>query len=148
MKHILLLGFVASIATVNLSFAANSNDNNCGSLGVTISNLGSNTCTLVNDRLIHGYYTYTSSVPYMIPPGTSAGPIILEQSIFGPELELTYTCGEFKIITISSRQNYCFMSAGNVEGMVKYKQNMSVSFQSFNGSWLWSQRGNINWQIQ
>ena len=139
---ILLSGLVTGLAH------ADSDDNNCGKLSIMITNLTQSTCTLVSSNLRHGYYKYTSSVPIYIPANSSAGPIFLEQSIFGPDLELGYSCGDGKLISFASRQNVCFLAAGDVTGEVQYTRNAAADYQAINGSWFWSQHGSINWRLQ
>lgn len=146
MKKIIYISALLSSLATGFVHAENDN-NNCGSLNIMITNLTKEPCTLLSAYLYHGYYSYTSSVPAFIPPGTSAGPIFLEQGFFGPELELTYSCGPGSIVTFNSKQNYCFLSAGDVYGQVKYAQNTAADYQAVNGSWFWSQHGSINWML-
>lgn len=127
---------------------ADGDDNNCGKLSVMITNTTGSTCSLISSNLQHGYFKYTSSVPMYIPTNTTTTPIYLEQSMFGPELELSYSCGEDKVLTFTSKQNLCFLSAGDVTGQVSLAKNGSADYQAINGSWFWSQHGSINWHLQ
>jgi hypothetical protein len=147
MKKLVLLSCVFATLSAGLAHA-DADDNNCNKLNIMITNLSPNACTLINSTLRHGYFKYTSSVPMFLPAGTTTSPIILEQSVYGPELELTYACGENKLVTFVSKQNYCFLSAGDVYGDVTYKQNIDADYQATNGSWFWSQHGSINWAIR
>lgn len=141
LSTVLLSSFITGMAHAD-------DDNNCNKLSILITNSTGSTCTLINSYLRHGYYKYTSSVPMYIPANTTASPIFLEQGIFGPDLELSYSCGNGKLITFSSQQNLCFLSAGNVNGRVLYSQNTLADYQTLNGSWFWSQHGSINWRLQ
>lgn len=127
---------------------ADKNENHCGELNVSIANFTNSACTLISSNLKHGYYKYTSSVPTFIPAGTTASPIFLEQSLIGPELELTYACGEDKMIRFNSQQNLCFMASGDVNALVSLSRNAVVDYQIIRGSWLWSQHGTISWRLQ
>lgn len=146
MKKIILSVLLSSLICGMAN--ADGDDNNCGKLSILLTNLTQSTCTLVSSNLRHGYYKYTSSVPMYIPANTTAGPIFLEQSIFGPDLDLSYACGEDKLVTFSSKQNFCFLAAGDVSGQVQFSRNTSADYQSINGSWFWSQHGSINWRLQ
>ena len=147
MKKKLLSASVLLSITACLANAASDN-NKCGILNINITNLTNSACTLVNSNIKHGYYKYTSSVPTFIPAGSTASPIFLEQSLVGPELELTYSCGDDKLVTFSSKQNLCFMAAGDVYGRVLLARNTSVNYQATRGSWFLSQHGAISWQMQ
>ncbi len=125
-----------------------SQDATCGKLGIMIQNATGAPCTLLSANLKHGYLTYSTSIPTFIPPGSIAGPLILQQSVYGPEIELSYSCDSNKVVTFNSRQNFCAFSAGEVYGEQIYAQNASLTYQTVIGSWLWSQRGNITWQIE
>jgi len=147
MKKIIFSILISSLIS---GFAyAGDDDNNCGKLSVVVTNTTDSTCTLIKSNLRHGYFKYTSSIPMYIPRYTSTTPIYLEQSIFGPELELSYSCGENTILTFTSKQNLCFLSAGDVTGRVLMATNgSSADYQAINGSWFWSQHGSINWRLQ
>ncbi len=146
MKKIMLLTLLLSNFITGIVHA--DDVNNCGKLSILITNLTPSTCTLVNSYLRHGYYKYTSSVPMYIPANTTAGPVFIEQSIFGPDLELSYSCGDGKLITFSSQQNLCFLGAGDVYGRVLFSQNTSADYQAIIGSWFWEQHGVISWRLQ
>lgn len=147
MKRIVLMSIISSLFATNIGHA-DSDDYNCSKLHIMITNLTRGSCELVNPTLKHGFYTYSSSVPTFIPAGTTAGPLILEQSVVGPELELTYVCGEWGRVTFNSKQNFCFFSAGDVSGQILSAQNTAVDYLATNGNWLWSQPGSINWRIR
>lgn len=146
MKKIIYVSAVLSSLVTGLVYAGN-DDNDCGKLNIMITNLTKEPCTLLSAYLFHGYYSYISSVPAFIPPGISAGPIFLEQGLFGPELELTYSCGPNSVVTFTSKQNYCFLWAGDVYGEVERAQNTKADYQAANGSWFWGQHGSINWVL-
>ena len=147
MKKIIYITALLSSLATGMGYAGN-DDNNCGNLNIMITNLTGEPCTLLSNYLFHGYYSFTSSVPAFIPSGTIAGPVFLEQGFFGPELELTYSCGPNRLVTFNSKQNYCFLWAGEVYGEVKYTQNIGADYQAMNGNWFWSQHGNINWRLE
>ena len=146
-RIIMILSILSSFFAIDLAHADNY-DFNCSKLHIMISNQTRESCVLINSTLKHGFYRYSASVPAFIPAGTTAGPLVLEQSIFGPELELAYACGEYKRVTFNSKQNFCFYSAGDVYGEVLYAQNTAIDYLATNGSWLASRPGNIIWRIQ
>lgn len=121
---------------------------NCGKLNVLITNATNKLCSLQSQVLNHGFFMYTSSAPAFIPAGVTAHPFILTQSmIFGPDIDLTYRCGDDSFITIHSKQNYCFWSGGNITGSVLNANRLHASYSATTGSAFWNQHGSINWVI-
>jgi hypothetical protein len=147
MNKISMLMLIALTSFVSNSYAV-TETNGCGYLSIIITNATPVGCNLVSSNLKHGYYKYTSSVPTYIPPYSSASPLFLTQSIFGPELELSYACGQDQFVTFTSRQNLCILAAGEVSGEILAIKNMYVTFQATYGSWFWSENGSIIWRLQ
>lgn len=119
----------------------------CAYLNVEVINATSNTCTLVNQNLKHGAFDFFTTAPTYLPPNTG-GQIILGQTFYGPELDLTYSCGDDTEITFTSQQGYCGFSAGDVSGVIVNAKNMTAESQITTGSWWWAQPGTINWRLR
>ena len=123
-------------------------DNNCGKLSILITNTTNAECKLVKKQLNHGYFMYSSLVPGVISAHSTAQPFVLTQSVFGPDIDLTYQCGNASQITIHSQQDLCFLSAGNVDASVLGQKNMSAWSVPSEGSSLWNQHGSIHWAFE
>lgn len=121
--------------------------NNCGFLSLAISNNNPSACTLVRKELRHGNMSSGTLVPGLIPAGGTSYPFEIAQTFFGPDLILTYQCGEDREVTFESQQNMCLFVAGNITGMVHSAYNMSAAFASENGSYWWSSHGFISWTL-
>lgn len=145
-KQYLALLCLFSLSTSSV-YAEEPKENNCGNLQIVITNASSETCKLVSQNLRHGFFKYTSSVPMYLPANSSGAPIFLTQTVFGPELELTYTCGEGKSITLMSKQNVCFLMGGTVYGQTIDNHNMSAEYQAVDSSFFWSQHGTLHWYL-
>ncbi|WP_133129302.1 hypothetical protein [Legionella yabuuchiae] len=135
----------AILTTISLYSYAESN--NCENFNVLITNNTNHTCKLLRHSLNSGYYKYTSSVPAFIPANTTTYPITLTQGMMGPELILSYECGDRKIITLRSKQNLCFFHAGDVQGQVLELHHLNADYTGHVGSFFWSQHGTLQWII-
>lgn len=122
--------------------------NNCAKLSVEITNLTDTTCTLTNYSLNQGHFRYSSSVPAFISAGATTPPVTIEQSMMGPDIDISYQCGSDKNITIKSHQGYCFFYAGTIDGTVLSADNMSAEHTVQTGSFFWSKEGKISWIIR
>lgn len=149
MKRFVTLSLVILLGLVNMAHAGSDSDtNNCMKLVVTITNNTDQACTLANQYLKHGYLAYTSSIPAFIPAHSTAHPFFLTQSwLIGPELELTYNCGEGKSVNFTTKQDACYLAAGNVYGKNINSNAVNLQHQATPGSIIWSQHGSMTWII-
>ena len=144
-----ILFTILFVSCIGTSFAKQSETaNNCAKLGVEITNLTDTTCTLTNYSLNQGEFRYTSSVPAFISAGTTTAPITIQQTMMGPDIDISYQCGPDKSITIKSHQGYCFFYAGTIDGTVLSADNMSAEHTIQSGSFFWSKEGKISWNIK
>lgn len=134
--RICMLGFFA--------FSTQAFSENCGQLHVLISNHASDACTLVAQTLIHGQLESGSSIPTYIPAKTDAKSFSLAQMGYGPDLLLTYQCGEGKKITFESQQDSCYYKAGDVKGTLLDATNMDGFNQIQTGDFS-GKAGIISW---
>lgn len=129
------------------AFADDYPPNECGTLSILIVNTTQSTCKLLHQNLIHGYIINASHIPTFIPAGTTAPALDLVQGFGGPEIEMTYQCGDNKKISLYSKQNFCFLAAGSVIGRILDKQNMDAEYSAREGSYFWSQHGTLSWAL-
>lgn len=145
MKKIFI--FLALCLSVSSVFAEG-DDNNCAKLSIMITNTTNEVCTLEDQSLNHGFLHYTGHVPAFLPAGSTSQPFVLSQSaIFGPDIDLTYVCGNSKRIQFHTKQDYCFFTAGHIHGGIMNQQNMSAKYTATDGSAFWSQHGTMNWLL-
>ena len=128
--------------------AGDESPNNCGKLSILITNTTDNLCKLDAKYLNHGYFTYSSMVPAVLPAHSTGQPFVLSQSFFGPDIDLTYKCGKSQDITIHTQQDACVFSAGYITGKVLSGNNMSAWSETGIGSYFWSQHGSIHWALE
>jgi len=123
-------------------------DNKCSVLSILIVNTTPDTCKLVYQNLSHGYVISNSHIPAFIPSNTSAPALELLQGWWsGPAITLTYQCGENRQITLYTKQNYCFLEAGNITARTTNTQNMQADSIARMGSWFWGQHGTLSWAL-
>jgi hypothetical protein len=146
MKKTILCFLFGVLSTV--SFAKGNSPNNCEKLSLTITNETGKTCKLINHNLSHGFFTYTSNVPSFIPNNTTTTPLFMTQSgMYGPELQLTYDCQNGRMISFTSKQNYCMMSSGAINGIIQFQNGINAEYSAKTGDYFWSQSGNIDWRL-
>lgn len=147
--NLLIRGLVLFLCLGSASiFAGENSANNCGKLSVSITNSGEEQCQLVERQLNHGYFTYSSLVPVVIPAHSTAHVFVLTQSVFGPDIDLTYQCGKSRRVTIHSQQDLCLLSAGHITGSILGQRNMTAWSVASMGSYLWNQHGSIHWAFE
>lgn len=145
-KNSLIALSIASILFGSSTAAIADEDfNNCGFLSLMISNSTTETCQLIKKDVKYGKISSSTQVPVLIAPGHSSFPFEMRQLYYGPALILTYQCGNDHTITFESQQDYCYWSAGNINGIVYSVENMSATHQKDMGSALWNRHGTINW---
>lgn len=124
-------------------------ESECEKLSLLLVNTTQNTCKLTKQNLIHGYVVNTSHVPNFIPPNSTAPALDLQQQFAPIEIELSYQCGENKTITLHTRQEYAFFTAGTISTRVITSQNMKAESSINEGSCLaWiPQHGTVSWNL-
>ena len=95
-----------------LGLSSNLSANGCEQLMVTIQNKTSNTCVLSHYALNAGVFDHVSTLPAFISSGQSSKPLVINQKISGPELEMVYGCGADNMVHFVSKQSVCFFKAG------------------------------------
>lgn len=120
--------------------------NNCSTFHIQISNLSGVPCILTSHRVIHG--NLITSPPMSILPNDSQR-FDMHQTIYGPAVSLSYQCGS-ENITFVSRQNLCYIQAGNVSGKILDPMPVDIRgiYTALPGSYFWSKAGSINWRIE
>lgn len=141
MKRNVLVTMLGLTCTMGSAYAMD-----CAFLTVNLTNTTSNACKLVKQDVKHGYFSFFSSAPSYLKPGDTWG-LILQQSAYGPEIQLTYSCGDNTEITFTSQQDYCGFSSGHVMATVDNAKNMTATSQVNEGDWWGAQPGLINWQF-
>ncbi len=142
MNKLLVLGAMGfSLIATSMAHAS------CDDLTIVITNTTTNGCSLTQQNLKHGYFPYYYFAPTYIKASEAVATLVA-QNFYGPELELTYSCGEGKSITINSQQNWSFLSAGDVHGQIVNATSMSADFQVVNGSCFNSQPGQLLWKLK
>lgn len=119
----------------------------CAYLNIILTNTSKTACKLVKQDLQRGSYALFTSAPTYLYPDAS-WQIVLQQSFYGPNLTLTYACGDGKEVTFSSQQDFCFLAAGDVNAQVLDAKNMTAIPSTTPGSWLLAQPGSINWSLE
>lgn len=135
-----------SLACLSLSASvAFASKDTCEWFHIQIANLTKVPCVLTSQKLVHGNLTVPP--PAAIHPGDSRQ-FDMRQAVFGPEILLSYQCGS-ENVTFKSKQNLCYLEAGNVHGEVLHPLpvNIAVKYMATSGSWFWDMPGNIIWQI-
>ncbi len=95
----------------------------CAYLSVVVTNHTKQKCQLSEQHLTHGNFSY-SSFPQYIEPGFSSRPTLIQQTVYGPDVRLTYQCGPGKRFTVRAQQNYCMLASGNIRADVLEELNL------------------------
>lgn len=135
------------IAAVALSQAAIAED--CGQLKVSLSNHSGESCTLTRQEIRTGAILPGDSIPSIMDNSQSYH-FTLEQVRFsgGPDVYLTYHCGENKIIGFRVRQNYCMFEAGDISSEMVDRLNLNVRFKASRGDYSHAKAGSIETVIE
>jgi hypothetical protein len=151
--------YIAIFTVLFLVNVANANDrekviqadappNNCVYLSVQISNNTNANCLLIDKQVMHGRMSANTQAPVLIQAGDSAYPFEMRQQIYGPDIVLTYECGEGNQISFESQQDFCILKAGEISGNVLYTTtNLAAKSTKDRGSYLWNRHGAINWLL-
>jgi hypothetical protein len=117
----------------------------CQDLFLTIQNDTNDVCTLTTFDLNHGHYTEERMNFKSIPAHTTALPLYLTQTVYGPEITMSFDCGNGKTVTIYSQQNYCSSMSGDVTAKVLNQYGMKATYTAQEGDYAWGQSGSVQW---
>jgi hypothetical protein len=137
--------FVFLIATS--ASLASTPPNNCVYFSVMINNDTDSTCQLIAKQVNGGVMSSGTQVPVLIRPGDSSYPFEMRQVFYGPDIILTYECGQGRVITFQSHQGLCVMDPGTVTGTILSSSNLNAKCVKDRGSYIWDQHGAINWTL-
>lgn len=140
----MMLSFKKLCALGLVAFASQGFSENCGQFHILISNHTSDTCTLVAQTVIHGQLESGVSIPTVIEAKTDAKAFVMSQLGYGPDLLLTYQCGEGKKITFESQQDACYYKAGEIKATLLDASNMDGFSQVQTGD-LSGKAGIVSW---
>ena len=93
---------ISCLMMLNTAYASDSMS--CENLQVTIFNSTDKVCALKSYHMDHGYLV--TPPPTSLMPNGVSNFFIMESQYFGPQIRLSYQCGE-ETISFISRQNYC-----------------------------------------
>ena len=121
------------------------NTHDCVYLEINLLNQSNQTCQLIDSHIAHGKLSDESEIPQTLTP-EQLRRFYLRQTHFGPDVILTYRCGnnEFKI---ESQQNLCLFSAGSVNAKVLESRHLKLSYQTKKGSSWGGHPGEVHWTI-
>lgn len=147
MKKKLIVIFALSISFIQAAFAIGKG---CSKLELFLVNATENACSLEKQALKHGAIIFASQLPHYLPPFSTTTPVVLAQPFIGsgPAIELTYRCGNNKFISLYTKQNYCFLQAGDITARITNEENMKASRSIKTGSYSHSLPGKITWTLQ
>lgn len=117
----------------------------CGNLGIRITNMSTQNCTLKHVNLSNGLFL--SPAPLNLPSGATSPIFYLQQNEFGISVELDYRCDDNNMVVINSSQTYCAIMAGYVDGWAYNGNDLVTEHQEFTGSYWNATPGQINWTI-
>ena len=146
MKKVVSLGLLTLITGVIYTGEASAN---CNDLNINISNLTQNACKLIKSEIKHGYFHFHTFPPPYIPANSAnMQRVIVESSVYGADLTLTYECGEGRRVTFNSRQEYNLFQAGDISGQVIDAHNLNANYSITQGTCWGGQPGIINWMLE
>lgn len=116
----------------------------CAQLGITIQNETEHECVLKSKRMDQG--VLLNEIADVIAPHTQSPVFYTSQDSFGIGLMLDYRCGN-KLVMLYSMQEYCFLSAGNVQGFSYYVNDLNTDHRITQGSYWNGVAGQIAWRI-
>ena len=114
----------------------------CGELRVRVQATPDKHCVLTHASILHGRLAGGSIIPALITH--IPGDFVMLQTIFGPDLELTYKCNNAEPISIRMSQGLCLMRGGNI--------SVSSSAPGVYASWteasyLFDTPGSVTWVL-
>lgn len=111
-----------------------------GRLHVQISNSTNANCQLSNQYLSHG--TLASAPPQSLMAGDSKT-FDLNQSLMGPDIYLTYTCGE-NSIRFEVQQDYAYLMGHTPTVTVEEANGLKLTYDVTSSSMFWDSPGIAN----
>ncbi|GGI77787.1 hypothetical protein [Legionella impletisoli] len=140
MKKLILPVILSSIPSVVLAESA------CGYLHISIQNYTGGVCKLQAANVMSGSLV-SGQVPKLIYNGEMSSSFQMQQGYFsGPAIQLIYNCKN-KSISLTSKQNLCFLAAGGITGDVNTANNLHARYLPYEGSYWSSKPGAIVWTI-
>ncbi len=122
--------------------------NGCAFLSIAVNNMTPWACTLTQKLVKAGKLSGSTQVPTFLPANSQGMPFEMQQLFYGPDLTLTYQCGENHQITFRSQQDLCVLSSGNMVSEILAATMMTAHSIKEPGSYFWSQHGIINWTLE
>ena len=145
MKKLVMIS-ISCLMMLNTAYASDSMS--CENLQVTIFNSTDKVCALKSYHMDHGYLV--TPPPTSLMPNGVSNFFIMESQYFGPQIRLSYQCGE-ETISFISRQNYCFILPGDVAGYVLSPRPMHLkaNYTGWPGNLIveGDRYGHVNWLI-
>lgn len=140
--------FVISLFAINSAYASDIRDLQCGYLHIFINNQSGHTCFLNYQRVDNGQLANGSMIPDSIKNGEKTQAIVMQQGYTrGPNLRLEYDC-EDNLVVMTSQQNLCWLTAGNITGDTINTNEVYASYESKMGSWWNATPGEITWTLK
>jgi hypothetical protein len=146
MKKILCLSLLLSASMTY----ANDTPDICPFLKIKIKNNTPFTCQLVGSTLKRSTTEDLEHLPLVIQSGTESLPFAIMEKVGnlgndGPEVTLSYVCGDGHAITIQSTQTSFNYYTKHITGSVVASENMDASFSSTVPNCWGRKAGEINW---
>jgi len=130
----------------SMFMASQSYAENCEFLHVIITNSTNNECILTSQEINQGIMI--TEAPQSIVPNKTSEFTMFTGVTNGPEITLSYQCGA-EIITFISKQNLCFVMAGDIAGYIlpPLPVGITADFTTKPGSYSKVLPGRISWKI-
>ncbi len=144
---------VLSIALLLGSSVVHAENKTCLLLDVTIQNNTPYTCQLVSATINSGMTSDLKHLPLLIQPGTESSPFSMSEipgettilSGQGPNVTLSYTCGEGQSITIQSSQTPFISYIKKTTGKIIASKEMDANLSTTEANCLSREPGKIHW---
>ncbi len=119
----------------------------CVFFNITIKNNTANDCQLIQNFVKHGTIVSTTQALIKIASGQESQPFEMSEYGFnGPDIVLTYQCGNNQMITIESQKNIC-MNNNAITGSILSRSNIDATYTKINGDYWKNKKGSIYWTI-
>lgn len=117
----------------------------CVYFNITIKNNTANDCQLIQKFVRFGAISSATIEPTKIAAGQESQSFEMSENGFnGPDIVLTYQCGNNQIITIESQKNLC-MNNGDITGSILSLSNIDATYTKVTGSYWKNKKGSIYW---
>jgi hypothetical protein len=134
------------LAMTLLAFAipgmANKEDS-CGQLAIVLASGPGHTCTLVQQNIVHGTLINGTTLPPVL--SNIPASFQMQQTVYGPDIKLSYQCDQTKTITIRSHQKYCALKAGQITATSDSPETQAITTR---GSAFLGAHGTISWIVR